>query len=102
MTGSGAPLDWQAPASGALSQCGVEKESQKVNIPPGALSLYFLTLVPALDLLQAPKEAFRKYPQETEGFSFRLGPRSCTSSLASRSHSIGVKLNQGTLAVPGL
>ena len=102
MTGTGAPLDPLAPASGALSQCGVEKESQKVNIPPGALSLYFLTLVPALDWLQAPKAAFRKYLQETEGFNFQLGPRSCTSSLASGSHSIGGKLNQGTLAVPGV
>lgn len=73
-----------------------------MNIPPGALSLYFLTLVPALDLPQAPKEAFGKYLQETEGFNFRLGPCSCTSSLAGGSHSIGVKLNQGTLAVPRL
>lgn len=59
---------------------GLEGKPPKVNLLAGALSL--IPHASASDwICYRPEKQFQKYPQETEGFNFRLGSCSLTSSL---------------------
>lgn len=68
VTGAGAPWDWLAPASGALTQCRVEKERQKVNIPTRGLVSLFLHSGACPGFAAGPKGSISKIPTGNRGF----------------------------------